>query len=262
MFQYIVGESSVFVKSVSNSEIATKLNEYLNGSVKRIDRLENFFEYFENRFYKARDSIFTNKETFVNHNINYNDILGYLSCHAQLFCNQQQLVNFNNDYVQTKLSNHCCGKTKDNLLFDIVFYMSIQSLRVVDIHAILKNISTQKNISFTKVDMLTFMIFASINFANNICNDLQNNGYQFIIINNKTNTSFITSDRPCINLLNPTETNDVKLFFPICKNIAIYIAKLPQKYKNNILDIEVECENTIANYNTQVMEKSKRFYTK
>jgi hypothetical protein len=54
--------------------------------------------------------------------------------------------------------------------------------------------------------------------------------YAIVFLENLTPTPFISGDQPVVNMLNPKETEDVELYYPVSPGLAILLTKDVHKF--------------------------------
>jgi hypothetical protein len=81
----------------------------------------------------------------------------------------------------------------------------------------------------------------------------ERNTYQIIFLRNATTIPFIAGDQPVINMLDPTATDDLELYYPLSSRLAMVLAKDSVKFPDrtrSITNFEVE------RYNYAIYSKS------
>lgn len=71
----------------------------------------------------------------------------------------------------------------------------------------------------------------------------ERNVYRIVFLQNETPIPFITGDQPVVNMLNPSSTDDVELYYPLSAHLAMVLTKDTVRYKDRevaLTSLEVE----------------------
>jgi len=161
-----------------------------------------------------------------------------------------------------------CLEEKRSPYFDLFFYIIFQYFRCPWFLNILfgdervSQLKTKLGISFENVQFL-FLQYATIHLLPN----WHKCGMKPVLIKNKTDIPFLTSDRPSINIYcklirdidmyNIDAPETFELYFPLSKNVAI-LYSLKECY-GATNEIVVTSQNDIMLYNKQIFDNAEKY---
>lgn len=296
---YINGNFSNFIEENCFSgipfEYRTIFKNYLQEIVneKSISRTqENIFtSVYENDFYNILDKIIETKSIdFIKSNANISKISLYLYVKLEAFLHRsvfniisKKLKEIYPDFPDTKELEDNLGKLKYNTnpYLDLIHYLVIQYFRTE------KQINNLKNSllylkkhwksqyedyqlpdyleKFIDLNEDSF-IFIFIHLKSiYLVESLISSQYKLLLLKNKTEISFITSDSPCINIyasyIDPFELqgDDFEIYFPISPTLALlYTNRIGYKNIKNT-EITLNDKKAILQFNASIKKLAKRY---
>ncbi len=258
-----------------NEIILLKLKIFLNGDFPTELKNENYsttqedlFCFYENNFRKVYNHILKNND-FPNFTENYESPANFMFNNLNAFLDRK----FYEEKTETPEKKSSKKKTDipENDYYYFLHYIINQMLRVEYLYninkkdEITKNISEKHNFSSKNLAALHAHL-TSIKIMNTIMfKDLK-----LLLIENKSKTPFITSDRPVSNTFmhkkteeELSKTKDLELYFPLSSNFAVLWTENPN-YKDTEKitikkDIEINDFNqiTLQNSNNLIFANSE-----
>ncbi|ENA3445201.1 DUF4238 domain-containing protein [Yersinia enterocolitica] len=152
-------------------------------------------------------------------------------------------------YINNLLSLDLTIFNERNNFHTFTHYLSVQYFRTKKIKENCINCATE---TYRPILERTWNVLAHI-FSTNLSYELSTGGYRLVILTNKSELKFITSDQPVINTLayDRKVVNDmeVEIYYPLSPTVAVLLTK--KLTENEILEIkgvEVERYNKMINY--------------
>ncbi len=262
---------------VEKDKVAEKItNQWIKATI-NIDEFsrkqETIYTYIENEFQPIYNNILMNNilPPELCQNITQENISIYL---------YEKLLHFiHQDFFEDLAYNLCMPKeykidllSKVKLpLFDTLHYILSQYFRTQkllrNINCIINSDSTKSlikkvygnNVHYNSENInYLYTLIMPINLAKNL---LLNN-FHIVLLNNKTDVSFIISDNPCFNLYSELnkkhyEKEELEIYFPLCSNKA-FILTNNTIYKD-INDLEIDNIAEVDRYNKLLIKNTDRY---
>lgn len=280
LIKYLNDElADLFSVKVKNNKEAEKIaREYMNKinnpDISRTQE-ELFTFVYENAFcdnvlpriIKTRDISFINQ-----HNNNVNEFLMYSWLKATNHIFQligKRIANLDSrtpsDIAEPIKSSTL--KQKDNDFYDVFLFALMQYFRTSQMRDGFTMIMNQASevLNFNNIDLnnvyFLFLHIQPIYMANNMISE----GYKIILLENKTNSNFIFSDNPCINLYAALidgrilNENEIEIFLPLSPSLALIFSN-KDCYKNlSDFKIVLNSDNDIEQYNKALKFEANRY---
>lgn len=267
--------ANLFYIEMSDKEHQIKLNneikEILNEKISRNQEL--LFSFYENDFRKIYEKILKeNRIDFLSSS--KGGVFFYKSLDIIQFVYQklsQKMKIFIEKYFKEKQGHNEQDVLKDlkkNDYYDFWHYIIIQYFRTESIIKLfsLSN-DEQKKLKRFNINTENVM-FLIIHFQIlNILENLIHEDFKLILIKNKTETDFITSDNPAVNpysyiikdgkLLN----DEFEIYFPLSQKLAILCSKnfLHKNYDKVKSELSITESNEIDFWNKLILRKATRY---
>lgn len=296
---YINGDFSSFIDNACPLHIPLEYHKmfmtHLKGILdeKSISRSqENIFtSVYENDFYNILNKIIKSEsiDFFVN-NVNASKVSLYLYVKLEAFLHKSAFKIINKKLKEvypnlpnTKKIEENLGKLKfnTNLYMDLIHYLVIQYFRTEKQINNLKNsllyLKQHWETQYTNYQLPDYVknfidlnedsfIFIFIHLKSiYLVESLIYSQYKLLLLKNKTEIPFITSDSPCINIyasyIDPFELqgDDFEIYFPISPTLALlYTNRIGYKNIGNT-EIILNNKKSILQFNASIKKLAKRY---
>ena len=296
---YINGDYSNFISDICLSGIPKAywpvFMDYIKGFVndKFISKSqENIFTaVYENDFFNILNQIIESESIdFIKNNVDLSKISLYLYVKLEGFLHTSALKII---YLKMKEEHPNLPSIKEyeekikklkyntNMYLNLIHYLIIQYFRTEKQINNLKNsllyLKKQWKEKFINIALPDYIekfiemneesfIFIFLHLRSiYLVEYLINSGYKLILLKNNTETPFITSDSPCINIfvsyINPFELqgDDFEIYFPISPTLALLYTNR-KGYKNTEkTKITLNDKKTILQFNKSIKKLAKRY---
>ena len=257
------------IKYPKNKEIEfalnNSINKYLNNSDLSRTQEILFTEFYEKRFIETYNKIIeTSSIDFLRQKIEEN-ISVYTCANITNFVYSYLNHKLNKIAQQKELSEFKPIKLEQHQYYDFILYFLMQSLRTerflneiqgtpqkskLDKHVNINN----RNFAFLCMNIMLIILVKCLFYPKS--------PFRFILIKNKSNTDFITSDCPCSNIYASFRTekllleHEIEFLYPLSPKLALLMTYRECYISNNIV---VNKDKDIDIYNKTILKNANRF---
>lgn len=258
----------------SDKEIENKINEVLKNLLNEPDFSRNqelLFTFYENQFQPNCNKIIETEKLSLKTS-NADNPISYLAFRtfffiAKMMAKKMSLIAKENKLVDINFSLPDSSDFESDGYLDVVHYLMVQYFRTrkrinigrlieplaKKIEKITGKLATPNNVMFLLIHMHSL----------NIIDKLIQSKYLLILVKNKTEKLFITSDNPVINTYanDGIEVTNFEIFFPITPNLGLLYASecLDPNFNRGEMELIIKDENIIAYYNKLIFNEADRY---
>jgi len=262
------------IKIESNPEAENLANEFKNEiNNSDLSRTQEglFTNIYEGNYLKLYNEILKNKDiAFINQKYD-GEFIDYAWIKITYFVYKQIDKKFMNNFIKHHPEENLCEEPENNShlqdiddesndFYNFILFILIQYFRTKKIsNALKQNLEAY----FPNVDNLYFLFLhiKSIELADILLKD----EYKIILLENISDTDFIISDNPCVNLYSTfikdrlLNDNEIELFLPLSPKLAILFSD-KGCYKN-LENLKITLNNavTINKFNKAVIDNADNY---
>lgn len=266
------------LKHKYDKEIEIKVNDVIKNLLDGPDFSRNqelLFTFYENKFQSVCNEIIKTEKLFLRESNQYNPIsylaFGTLGFIMKMMVKKMSLIFKEKklEYIHFDLSK--CSNFESDSYLDMVHYLIVQYFRTnkrIKVGDSIELLSTTIREATGESATPSNIMFLLIHMHSlNIVDKLIKSKYMLILVKNKTEIPFITSDNPVINtyanMLKDVDLQNLpfEIFFPITPNLAILYTNvcIDPNINKSEMELTIEDKNKVIYFNKLIFKEADRY---